>query len=96
MNVRLQKIVAGANFKNFDVHYISFDFRKIIGDYVVAGGDAQDCIEPFDGFHPSQTGLSLAAAHVWTTLEKERPDFLGRLNPHNAKIQELFGDQGGY
>jgi acyloxyacyl hydrolase len=95
LNEKLQAVV-NDGYKNFDVHYVSLDLRKIVGDYVAAGGIARDAFETFDGFHPSQTGLSLISTHVWNTLEKERPDFLGRINPHNSKIQELFGDQGGY
>ena len=38
----------------------------------------------------------LTAASLWETLEKEAPEVLGDVNPHNQEIQDLFGDQGGY
>jgi len=56
----------------------------------------QELIEPIDGFHPSQLTNALIAKIVWEKLEKEHPDFLGPVNPHNAEIQAIFGNQGGY
>jgi hypothetical protein len=31
---------------------------------------------------------------VWQMLSKDHPTFVGKPNPQNAKIKELFGDQG--
>ena len=55
-----------------------------------------DCIEPSDGFHPSQPLQMLLAKQVWSWLETEHPAALGVVNPHNADIVAKFGDQGGY
>jgi hypothetical protein len=50
----------------------------------------------FAGFHPSQTGQQLLAEVIWQDLETNRPEWLPTVNPHNAEIVALFGDQGGY
>jgi hypothetical protein len=39
---------------------------------------------------------ALSAAYFWEALSKDHPHFLGNVNPNNAKIASLFGDQGGY
>lgn len=51
---------------------------------------------PVDGFHPSQSGHMLLAKNVWEVLEADYPDLLGPINPNNAEITKIFGDQGGY
>ena len=33
---------------------------------------------------------------IWEFIEERHPDFLGPVNPNNAEILQLFGDQGGY
>ena len=38
----------------------------------------------------------LMAEYMWRHLEKYLPHYLGEINPHNEKIVEIFGDQGGY
>ncbi len=53
-------------------------------------------VEPIDGFHPSQRLNSLLGPLMVQKLETDHPDFLPPINPNNAKIQQLFGDQGGY
>jgi acyloxyacyl hydrolase len=55
-----------------------------------------ELIEPMDGFHPSGIAQSLIAEGLFEWLEKEYPDAVGPINPNNAKIDQLFGDQGGY
>jgi hypothetical protein len=55
-----------------------------------------DCIEPCDGFHPSQPLQQLYAGAVWDWLEKQHPDVLGPVNPFNEAIDTRFGTQGGY
>ena len=46
--------------------------------------------------HPSQTGNMLLADILWKDLAANKPDWLPPINPNNDKIQQLFGDQGGY
>lgn len=55
-----------------------------------------DCIEPCDGFHPSQPLQQLYAGAVWDWLEKEHPEVLGPVNPYNEAIDKRFGNQDGY
>lgn len=43
-----------------------------------------------------QLGQALTAAAIWENLEKMFPDALGPVNPNNAKIKSMFGNQGGY
>jgi len=40
--------------------------------------------------------LSLLSEYMWNRLMKERPEFLGNVNPNNEIIFQLFKDQGGY
>ncbi len=46
--------------------------------------------------HPSQIMSMKWADAIWTALENTYPSFLGPVNPHNAEITSLFGNQGGY
>lgn len=48
------------------------------------------------GFHPSTTGQMLTADYLWKQVSANWPDLLGSVNPNNAQITQLFGDQGGY
>lgn len=49
-----------------------------------------------DGFHPSTTGNALLAAAYWDWLNVNVPAAINDVNPNNADIQRIFGDQGGY
>jgi hypothetical protein len=48
------------------------------------------------GFHPSTTGQMLTADYLWKQVQANWPELLGSVNPNNAQIAQLFGDQGGY
>ena len=78
------------------MYHLQVDWKAFISDYVAGGGQAFDLIESGDGFHPSQTGNMVLAEKLWKDLATNRPQWLPKLNPNNAKIQALFGDQGGY
>ena len=82
--------------RNFDMKFFDPDWAGLIAQYVARGGDAADCIEPSDGFHPSQTGNEAFAMQLWSFLETEFPAAIGEVNAHNAAIEKRFGDQGGY
>ena len=82
--------------KNFDFIYYDFPVQAIWDEYVAAGGDPYDLIEPTDGFHPSQVFHAKLGDHLWNFLMEQRPDWLGKENPYNDQITQLFGDQGGY
>ena len=60
------------------------------------GGKVYELIEPSDGFHPNLIAERLIADYAWKLLETKVPHVLGRKNPNNKKIKELFKDQGGY
>ena len=69
---------------------------SVISEWESKGGQAWQIIEPVDGFHPAQTGQALSAEHIYNLLVKNYPDVIGKINPHNSKISETFGNQGGY
>ena len=71
-------------------------WRDFINNYTAQGGDAFNLIEPVDGFHPSQTGNMLLAEILWEDLSANKPGWLPAINPFNAQIEAIFGDQGGY
>lgn len=78
------------------MYHIKVDWQAFISDYVAAGGDAFDLIEPADGFHPSQTGNMVLAGKLWDDLSANKPGWIPKLNPNNAAIKARFGNQGGY
>lgn len=81
----------------FDMYLLRVDWPALIAQYVRAGGTAMSVIEPVDGFHPSQTGNQLLASVIWADLAANRSSWLPRVNPHNADIIALFGEQlNGY
>lgn len=67
------------------------DWNTFISQYVAAGGQAHDLIEPVDGFHPSTTGQMLMAKFIWEYLEQNVPEALGPINPNNAAIDAMLG-----
>lgn len=90
-------IHANESFENFTHIHYDPDFVTLIQDYVdETGGLPSDIIEPVDGFHPNQLGNILLAESMWDWLETNHPEALGNVNPNNAKIEALFGDQGGH
>lgn len=97
LNAQYEAIIAaGKTYTNFELGYYDPDWRQIIQDYVAQGGVATDIIEHTDGFHPSQLGNALLASKIWDHLETHFPAAISEVNPHNAEIEKLFGDQGGY
>ena len=56
---------------------------------------AWQLIEPVDGFHPNQIANALVTGVVWDRLMAADPTMVA-VNPNNAQIAKLFGDQGGY
>jgi hypothetical protein len=43
-----------------------------------------------------QVAQPLIAKVLWDDIVKNFPEALGDENPNNHKIEELFGNQGGY
>eukprot|EP01050_Picozoa_sp_SAG11_P009631 SAG11_NODE_920_length_6544_cov_10.456323_2_plen_582_part_00 len=101
LNAMYGRLVAQrrGSFQNFELLYYNPDLRALIAEYVEADPATRqpiDCIEPCDGFHPSQPLQMLYAGSIWDWLQKLHPHVLGAVNPHNAAIEARFGDQGGY
>eukprot|EP01113_Clastostelium_recurvatum_P042131 TRINITY_DN67_c0_g1_i2.p1 TRINITY_DN67_c0_g1~~TRINITY_DN67_c0_g1_i2.p1 ORF type:complete len:586 (+),score=98.87 TRINITY_DN67_c0_g1_i2:57-1814(+) len=90
------QVIGNNTFKNFDIQYYPFPMNAIIDQWVKDGGQAWQLIEPIDGFHPNQISNVLWAKYFWTSLQQDHPDWLGPINPYNAQIVQMFGDQGGY
>jgi len=92
------KIIADkqGTYKNFKMLYQEFPLTYLYKKYIADGGNAVDLIEPMDGFHPSQIGNTLIAQGLYDWLNQNHPEALGPINPNNAQIEKLFGDQGGY
>lgn len=95
LNAVLAKIARTETFNNFDILYIDDPFTAIIHQWTQNGGQLWQLIEAVDGFHPSQIANSLMADYLWKFLEDNHPEFLPPLNPNNAHITSIFGDQGG-
>lgn len=101
---KLSEVIEGVakeyrhHFKNFDLEYITCPLTTIVEDWEKSHGKDKiwQLIEATDGFHPNQLANNLIAEHVWRFMEKKIPHFIGPVNPHNAKIAAIFGDQGGY
>eukprot|EP01125_Pyxidicula_operculata_P007112 TRINITY_DN2423_c0_g1_i1.p1 TRINITY_DN2423_c0_g1~~TRINITY_DN2423_c0_g1_i1.p1 ORF type:complete len:538 (-),score=124.40 TRINITY_DN2423_c0_g1_i1:159-1772(-) len=96
LSMQYQIIVNTTKFKNFDMAYYDFPLPEIFKMWKAQGGELWQLIEPSDGFHPNQISNYLSADWTWKTLLKDHPDWLGPVNPHNADIDRIFGDQGGY
>lgn len=83
-------------FENFDINFVNCPMQEAINIWVEQGGEVWELIEPADGFHPNQIGNALIADVLWQKLIKEFPHVVGKENPYNGRIEEIFGDQGGY
>ncbi|XP_021036268.1 acyloxyacyl hydrolase isoform X1 [Mus caroli] len=92
----LKKIATTKTFANFDLFYLDFAFHEIIEDWQKRGGQPWQLIEPVDGFHPNEVASLLQANRVWEKIQLQWPHVLGKENPFNSQIEEVFGDQGGH
>lgn len=92
----LKKIATTKTFANFDLFYMDFAFHEIIEDWQKRGGQPWQLIEPVDGFHPNEVASLLLANRVWKKIQLQWPHVLGKENPFNSQIEEVFGDQGGH
>lgn len=92
----LQDLTTSYKPANYKLYYSENPINQVLEEYEKAGGHKWELIEPVDGFHSNQLGQALTAKAVWENLEKEYPEVLGPINPNNDKIQQIFGDQGGY
>uniref|UniRef100_A0A8I3WQV5 Acyloxyacyl hydrolase n=1 Tax=Callithrix jacchus TaxID=9483 RepID=A0A8I3WQV5_CALJA len=92
----LKKIAAKEKFTNFNLFYMEFAFHEIIQEWQKRGGQPWQLIEPVDGFHPNEVALLMLADRLWEKVQLQWPQVLGKENPFNPQIKEVFGDQGGH
>jgi acyloxyacyl hydrolase len=92
----LKEIVATRKFTNFEMAYKDMPMKEAIDEWTKKGGKVADLIEVVDGFHPSPTCHNFMGQLLWRELETNYPHWLGPVNPHNAEIKKLFGEQGGH
>eukprot|EP00388_Colpodella_angusta_P034611 GDKK01033244.1.p1 GENE.GDKK01033244.1~~GDKK01033244.1.p1 ORF type:complete len:559 (-),score=100.88 GDKK01033244.1:258-1934(-) len=94
LNAQLPKVIAATKglLNNVQPYYLGDLFTQILNNYP---GPKSDLIEPVDGFHPSQIANSYIAQVSFAMLQQEGivPT---AANPNNDRIQQIFGDQGGY
>ncbi len=90
------EIIGKENFANFKAIYIPVMdvFGRIAAEWRDSGHSIVDLIELTDGFHPSTTAQSLLADAMWNYAVSQGLEV--PVNPNNARIEELFGNQGGY
>ncbi|CAF4794565.1 unnamed protein product [Rotaria sp. Silwood1] len=82
--------------KNFDLDYFYVSVADVFAAWIAQGGEPWQLVESVDGFHINQYGHALISDFTWTWLEKNKPHWLPQWNPHNADIERIFKDQGGY
>ncbi|KAB0342265.1 hypothetical protein FD754_019191, partial [Muntiacus muntjak] len=96
LSTTLKKIATSQKFMNFDLFYLDFDFQKIVKKWQKRGGQPWQLIEPVDGFHPNEVVSQLFADLFWEKMQRQWPHVLGKENPFNPQIEQVFGDQGGH
>lgn len=94
LNEVYKQIIANHTYKHFDMYFIDDPIQDIIDIWHKRGGETWQLIEPVDGFHPNQLANALTTEFLWTIYEKL--NILPPVNPNNAMIEKLFGDQGGH
>ncbi|CAF4105413.1 unnamed protein product, partial [Rotaria sordida] len=80
----------------YDIEYLDFPFNDVIQEWVAQGGEPWQLIESVDGFHINQYGHATVSDVLWKWLQTNKPQWLPPLNLHNADIERVFKDQGGY
>eukprot|EP01111_Echinosteliopsis_oligospora_P012278 TRINITY_DN4189_c0_g1_i1.p1 TRINITY_DN4189_c0_g1~~TRINITY_DN4189_c0_g1_i1.p1 ORF type:complete len:562 (-),score=115.93 TRINITY_DN4189_c0_g1_i1:86-1771(-) len=89
-------VIANNTFNNFDMTYFDTPLVEAKAKWEASGGQMWQLIEPVDGFHPNQYANALIATLIYDNVLANFSHLLPPINPNNAKIAELFGDQGGY
>ncbi|XP_012861446.2 acyloxyacyl hydrolase [Echinops telfairi] len=92
----LKKIASLEKFTNFNLFYMDFTLQEIVEEWQRRGGQPWELIEPVDGFHPNEVALLLLADQFWKKIQHQGPEVLGKENPFNLQIEQVFGDQGGH
>ncbi|KAL8616314.1 hypothetical protein ACOMHN_056257 [Nucella lapillus] len=86
----------GKTYTNLDVFYMDYPLNKAIEIWKSKGGKIWELLDLVDGFHSNQYGQALVAGVLWEEAERIAPGVFGPTNPNNARIKQLFGDQGSY
>eukprot|EP01119_Soliformovum_irregulare_P005018 TRINITY_DN1632_c0_g1_i1.p1 TRINITY_DN1632_c0_g1~~TRINITY_DN1632_c0_g1_i1.p1 ORF type:complete len:586 (-),score=154.28 TRINITY_DN1632_c0_g1_i1:68-1615(-) len=94
LNQVYKNIVSNHTWNNFDFHYFDCPLEKVLNIWESKGGQAWQLIEPVDGFHPTQESDYLAVQVLED--QYEAVGITVPSNPMNSRIQQIFGDQGGY
>jgi len=94
LNQVYRDIVSNNTFKNFDMHYVDTPLQQVLNIWTSKGRPEWELIELVDGFHPTQDSDALGTEVLLQEFEKL--GLLPPINPNNALIEQLFGDQGGY
>ncbi|XP_036309726.1 acyloxyacyl hydrolase isoform X2 [Pipistrellus kuhlii] len=92
----LKKIATSQKFTSFHLYYVDFDFQEIVKKWQKRGGQPWQLLEPVDGFHPNEVASLLLVDGLWDKLRLQWPQVLGKENPFNTQIEQVFGDQGGH
>jgi len=96
----IRKVVSESRnrYKNFEVNYVDCPLSQIYLDWEMkyGPGSTYQLIETVDGFHPNQIANQLFAQYMWKYVAENLPDYLGKVNPYNDQILDIFGDQGGH
>eukprot|EP00300_Choanocystis_sp_HF-7_P025269 c27013_g1_i1.p3 GENE.c27013_g1_i1~~c27013_g1_i1.p3 ORF type:complete len:240 (+),score=52.35 c27013_g1_i1:110-721(+) len=90
------EIIAQESFAHFDMLYFANPFAEVIETWVAGGGNVTDLFCKLFAMHPSGPAQALIADFFNNLIATEYPQLLPGINPNNALITELFGDQGGY
>lgn len=112
LNTAYPRIIAelGHRLRNITLYYLGAwpidELQRVQHRY---GYEPWDFIEPSDGFHPSTIANFFLTSSLWDGFPGAKPHpwigflrgphaerILGRVNPYNARIEQQFGDQGGY
>jgi len=96
LNAVYKRIIANHTFTNFDMIYFDVPLAEVLATWSKMGGEAWQIIEPVDGFHPNQIANALLAEAQWNKYVVNFTYLLPPVNPNNAQIVRIFGDQGGY
>ncbi|KAM9215896.1 acyloxyacyl hydrolase [Dugong dugon] len=92
----LKTVATREKFTNFNLFYLDFAYQEITEEWQRRGGQLWQLIEPVDGFHPNEVASILLAEHFWKKVQLQWPEVLGKENPFNSQIEQVFGDQGGH
>jgi len=95
-NVFIDLVSTLKNYTRFDLTYLVNPDVINTNNWVAQGGQAYELLEWVGGGHPSQLQHEMTALQLWNDLETKYPHIIGPVNPNNAEIEKLFGNQGGY